>query len=39
LILDYIKKYAPEEQEEYERRLEEYKDYKKRRTYIFYEVG
>jgi hypothetical protein len=33
LILDYIKKYDLEELEEYEKRLEQYKDYKRRRTY------
>lgn len=32
LILDYIKKFEPEELPEYEKRLEQYKDYKKKRT-------
>ncbi len=32
LILDYIKKFEPSEIEEYEKRLEQYKEYKKART-------
>ena len=35
LILDYIKRFEPQELPEYERRLEEYKSYKRRRTYPY----
>lgn len=35
LILDYIKKFEPQDLEDYEKRLNDYKDYKRRRTYFF----